>query len=139
MKLSWIAIALGLVWTAPVSADEIVCLSYQGRAEISGTLVSETFPGPPEYESIEQGDAPETSLLVKLAQPVCVDADPADQTGLNSAVPQVDEVQLILTDEQFARYRALVGKPVKVSGNLFGRISESHHTPVLLDHVTFSE
>ena len=140
LTIAVMLLALGLGFAHPVSADEVVaCLSYQGRAMINGMLVSETFPGPPEYESIDRGDTPEIFMLVKLAQPLCVDADPNDDSGLNPAVPQVDEVQLALTAEEYNQYHPLIGKSVRVSGKLLGRLSEADHTPVVLHDVTFGE
>ena len=48
------------------------CLEYEPNIiEISGTLVHETHPGRPNYESIKNGDMPVTIWVIKIIKPVC--------------------------------------------------------------------
>ena len=44
----------------------------------------------------------------------------------------VTDIQLIISKEQYARCRSLVGKRVEVSGKLMHSITGHHHTKVLL-------
>jgi hypothetical protein len=110
------------------------CLPYSGVKELSGTLVAKTFPGPPNYESIEAGDKPEKYWLLKLEHPIWVADDPSDQ--LNHGAADLEEIQLILSRDEFRRYKHLLGKPIKLSGSFMSAISGHHKTPVLLENVT---
>ncbi|MBI5888124.1 MAG: hypothetical protein HZB82_05355 [Deltaproteobacteria bacterium] len=55
---------LGLIaFTGDAQAEE--CLSYwPAKVRLTGTIVEKTFPGPPEFESIEKGDRPETRWIL---------------------------------------------------------------------------
>jgi hypothetical protein len=119
---------------APAHAD---CLTYAGPVELAGVLARRTFAGPPNYESVARGDRPETMWLLRLDQPACVAADARDATGFNVAVASVREIQLVVTPEQYQRYRDRVGRRVALSGTLFGAETGHHHTPVLLGDVQF--
>jgi hypothetical protein len=37
--------------------------------KLSGTIIKKTYPGPPNYESIKNGDAREDGIFLKLDQP----------------------------------------------------------------------
>jgi hypothetical protein len=121
-----------LLLAAPAHAD---CLSYAGRVELDGMLVRRVYPGPPNYESVARGDRAETAWLLRLSRPACVAADARDPGGINLAVEDLREVQLVLTPEQLRRARA--GQRVALSGALFGAHTGHHRTPVLLSDVTF--
>jgi hypothetical protein len=124
-----------LLFAAPAGAE---CLSYAGRARVEGMLERKLFPGPPEYESIAAGDAPEIVWLIKLDAPVCVAADSTDRSGINAAVARASAIQLVLTDEQYKVYARWVGTHIVLTGKLFGAITAHHRTPVLMDMVEFS-
>jgi hypothetical protein len=111
------------------------CLSYTGRVQLSGSLVRRTFPGPPNYQSIAAGDLPEIYWLVRLDKPICVDPDADDP--LNASAAGVTAVQLVLTLEQYHVYGDLIGHHLSVEGQLFSAFTGHHHTPVLLEKVTF--
>jgi hypothetical protein len=126
-----------LLW--PAAAAEAACLTYTERVRLEGVLVRKTFPGPPNYESVMTGDRPETSWLVRLARPACVDEDPTDKEGLNERVDTLLMVQLVLDAEQYKAERWRLGRQVAVSGLLFGRHTGHHRTPALLDKVRFEK
>lgn len=49
------------------------CLEYEPKViSLSGTLVRETHPGRPNYESIAGGDEPETIWVLRLKEAICV-------------------------------------------------------------------
>ncbi|MBZ6077488.1 DUF4431 domain-containing protein [Microvirga puerhi] len=110
------------------------CLAYDSPVTLEGTLTIKTFPGRPNYQSVEEGDEPETVLLLQLKKPICLIAT-AD--GLGDAAQGVRKVQLALHGNgQFAEMKRLLGKAVRLSGLLFGAISGHHHTPALMERVT---
>jgi hypothetical protein len=127
-----------LVLTLSVSGRaHAECLSYNGTIRVQGTLTQQTFPGPPNYESIETGDQAETYWLVVLDGSACVAADPADDTGLSPAVATLERIQLVVTLDQCRDYADRIGHHVSVSGQLFGAHTGHHRTPVLLNDVRF--
>lgn len=109
------------------------CLSYEpATVTLNGKITRKTFAGPPNYESIKRGDAPETYWILRLARPVCVNADESTPGG-EETEKNVSDIQLVFSDEgQYARRKGLLGKRVVVSGKLFHAITGHHHTKVLL-------
>lgn len=109
------------------------CLSYEPvKVRLSGTIVEKISPGPPEFESIENGDKPETYWVLKLSKPVCVSGDPNDEVNVETE-KNVKNMQLVLNSEGYASYKHLITKKVIVEGTLFHAITGHHHTKVLLE------
>src|SRR5262245_44014336 len=70
IKCVSLALALSLMGFGQVIADK--CLSYEPtEVTLKGTLHAQVFPGPPNYESIKNGDRKETALLLKLSGNIC--------------------------------------------------------------------
>ena len=102
------------------------CLSYDpATVMLKGKLSRNTFAGPPNYESVKKGDAPETYWILHLARPICVSGDEPEKN--------VSDIQLFLSEEQYARHKDLLGKRVVVSGKLWHANMGHHHTSVLLN------
>jgi hypothetical protein len=110
------------------------CLSYEpATVTLKGEINRKTFAGPPNYESIDDGDKPETYWILHLTNPICVDGngsgrdDPDNQPEHN-----VFDIQLNLDEKQYDRYNDLLGKQVSVSGKLSHAFTGHHHTDVRL-------
>jgi len=73
----------------------------------------------------------EVVWILRLAKPVCVNADEASDFNVERS--RVTDVQLVLEADMFKKYRALLGKKVRAMGTLFGEHTAHHFTPVLLD------
>ena len=89
------------------------CLEY-GTNSLSGTLVRQTYPGPPDYESVTSGDKPLVIWVLVLEYYICV----ADPTNRLPKERYEREIQLVLEEAQYERYGDLLGKRVTVTGNL---------------------
>jgi hypothetical protein len=130
--MTGVVILLSLTCRFGHAATHRTCLSYEPAVvKVKGTLKRKTYPGPPNYESLRNGDKPETYWIVELPQPVCVAEDMA-QPDFDPARANVNRIQLVLEPAMYASYRGLVGRRVTVSGTLFGAITGHHYTPVLL-------
>jgi len=109
-----------------------ICLKYEPDVvTLQGTLIRRNFPGPPNYKSTAEGDAPETYWLLSLPSAVCVDGDKSSPE-LNPAYKEVRRIQLIIDEKKFETERNLMAKQVIVTGTLSGGVTGHHHTPVLL-------
>lgn len=109
------------------------CLSYEPVVvELTGIIVSRTYPGPPDYESIRHGDEPENYWFLKLSRPVCVSqVNPKDLINLSKT--NIRRIQLVFDGEEaYQRYARLLGRKVLATGTLYGSFTGHHHTPVLL-------
>lgn len=107
------------------------CLPYEpASVSLVGKLERRTFAGPPNYESIAQGDKRETGFYLVLRSPVC-------SKGIaGSANPEsfknVGLVQLILDRQGYDKYRPKLNHTIRVTGTLSSWITGHHHTPLLL-------
>lgn len=107
------------------------CLPYEpASVTLSGTLERKTFPGSPNYESVANGDEPETGFYLALSTPICA-VGTADSENPETH-RNVKLVQLILDQQGYSNLHALLGKKIHVRGSLFSWVNGHHHTPLLL-------
>ena len=126
------------ICSAQVSSNA-PCLAYEpSEVRLTGSLERQTFPGPPNYESVRNGDPAETYWLLKLTRPVCV-TESKTAPDLDSKQDNINRIQLVLTPEGYSKYKSFVGSRVEVTGTLFGAITGHHHTPVLLEVKSISK
>jgi hypothetical protein len=130
-----LAIAVVAALVAAGTPCLAACLSYNNRVDVTGTLLRIVFPGPPGYESVARGDAPEPYFVLRLNPPVCVDRDPAGND--NPGIARLRDMQLMLKPEQYARLRPHLGRRIHLSGALFPASTGHHHTPVMLSDIRF--
>lgn len=115
------------------------CLSYEPTVvRITGAIIERTFPGPPNYESIKDGDEPETYWLLVLRRPVCVnEGNPGE---FNEAKKGIRRIQLAFNSEYaYKKYRRLLGRRAVATGTLYLGFTGHHKTPVLLRVNTLAE
>jgi hypothetical protein len=123
-----IAVLLLLILAGRALAAE--CVGYS-QIELAGALRSETFPSPPEYESVAKGDKPERYFFIVPAASLCVSQ--GDESGLEPAAIAVHRVQLMFNDPSaYGTLRPLLGKEVRCTGKLIGAHTGHHHSEVLL-------
>lgn len=128
MKKALFALSM---FAAVPSSQAAACLPYQPTAVfLRGELVRKTFPGPPNFESVADGDEAETGFYLRLAQPVCTlegkeDFDNAKKDGVRL-------VQLVLDQKGYDHWRPKLGKTVTVKGTLFSGFTGHHHADLLL-------
>lgn len=119
---------IGMMSTMQPGSIAAHCFQYQ-PVDLAGTLVRQTYPGPPDYESLAKGDKPEVIWVLLLDRFICVvDPDPRYPREYGE-----NEVQLVLGADQYEQYRNLLGKKVIVSGELLpGGTAAGYHKPLLI-------
>jgi hypothetical protein len=114
--LTAVALLLTVSWSGALAAE---CLRY-GYASLTGRLVQQTYPGPPDFESVTKGDEPRVIWILQLDRGICIISSDASYPNAYGQ----KEVQLVLGTDQYARtdryapYRHLVGQQIIVSGRL---------------------
>src|SRR5262245_45143699 len=115
-RILTVALLLSASWCGSLAAQ---CL-YYGDVSLTGRLVQQTYPGPPDFESVTKGDAPLVIWILQLDVGVCI-------VSYSASYPSVydeREIQLVIGNEQYARtagyaeYRYLLGKKISVTGRL---------------------
>ena len=127
-----LAFAACLMAAASTSnAANAACMSLKkahATATISGTLTVQSFPGPPNYESVANGDAEEKALILKLAKPTCAEDGQSIDASTKFARVHVSSHIPALLDV----LNAAVGRHVTVHGEAFGAETGHHHAPLVL-------
>jgi hypothetical protein len=117
---------LALPPAVPAAAQ---CLDYWPKVvRLSGRLVSEIHPGRPNYDSVTKGDEQVTIWVIRLNGAICV-------RGTNEIDVSEDgqtEIQLVLEQGQYNKYRGLLGQVVTVTGRLFHSHTGHHYKRLLL-------
>ncbi len=124
---------LVLPGASPAQERGAPCLPYEpDTVAISGSLARKTFPGRPNYESIKDGDEPETGYYLELRAPVCTIGSPDSTEDNNASLQGIRLVQLVLDSAGYDRLRPHLGRRVALRGTLFAAITGHHHAPLLL-------
>ena len=119
----------GAAMPSPSSAHGTgpACLRYEpDTVAIAGILTRKTFPGRPNYESVKEGDEPETGFFLEVP----VSPDSADDN--NGSLHDIRLVQLVLDSAGYARLNPRLGRQVTLRGTLFAAFTGHHHAPLLL-------
>lgn len=129
-----LALAAGGAHAAPGTET---CLPYApAEATISGTLGAETYAGPPNYDSIEHGDLPQTAFFLALDKPVCVSG--GGDSG-NPAAPErhVEKIRISLPagGALRKRMRLLMDKVAVARGTLTHAASTRDRAAVVMELV----
>ena len=103
----WIATTFAALLPQTTSAFQ--CVAY-GPVSLVGTLVRQTYAGPPDYESVTKGDAPNVIWILQLDERTCVYSQRGDEREYGQ-----QEMQLELAAD---RHESLVGKRLIVDGDL---------------------
>lgn len=113
---SWMRILLVICALSPLPGtayEDGACLKYE-IVSLSGTLVRQTYAGPPDYESVTKADAPQVIWILQLDRNICVvDPDPRYPREYYQ-----QEVQLVSQAEPAVQFRNLLGARVIVTGKL---------------------
>jgi hypothetical protein len=105
------------------------CYEYgRDTVELRGQVVRRVYPGRPNYESIKQGDEPDTVYVLRLASPLCTVASPEGEAQID-----VREVQLDFSAADARAVKAMNRQVVKIHGVLEEWAFGWHHLPVLLE------
>jgi hypothetical protein len=133
MRLFVIFLILYFEMGSAFSKDALTLHFDPAVVELMGVVEAQTFPGPPNYESIQKGDSVEKSWYLRLFRPVMIIADnPPTDLGWKTE-RGVRVLQMAIDYNRFPRGKLVVGKKVRVKGKLFNRQTGHHHSRVLID------
>lgn len=103
-------------------------ISKSEPSELKGMLSARIFAGPPEYEDVSKGDAPEPGYVLRLPEAICLTGDP----DFTDPSYMFDEVQLVSRERTAGAMAAMDGKTVtvKISGHIPAHTGH-HHRPLV--------
>lgn len=102
------------------------------NVELTGVIVMLEFPGPPNYESIKNGDKAETGPYLILNNPIDIKPMQNAQTNTDTTTKNVKLLQLVvLNNNDWKDIKQ--GNYVRVTGTLSSSITGHHHARALLE------
>lgn len=128
LRTAALAIVLGLSW----HAAQAECAMEDGEINVVGTVARATFAGPPNYESIADGDKPETYWILTTSQSIVICPAGAEKSGGTATRAGQQRLQLILDDKQYELYGPLLNQRVSVKGKVWSAQTGHHHTGALV-------
>jgi hypothetical protein len=100
--------------------------AYEGqKIKLSGFIWGETFPGPPNYESLKT-DNPETYWMFVLQQPIDLLAR-SPEDGSTLRIPGVQKLQLNVDGDFYEHNRSIVLTNAEILGKLSPSWTGHHH------------
>ena len=103
---------------------------------VTGTLITDTFYGPPNYGKTPETDRVEKPYILKLDKPIEIVGDIAAATGVDGhgklSTTTVSRIQLAGKFD-VKQAKRVIGERVSLSGSFFPAHTGHHHTPMLLD------
>ena len=128
-----ISILVGCPAFCRTTVQEKILRFDPATVELIGTVETQTFPGPPSYESIDRGDEIERGWYLRLKEAVTVEANsPTTDLGWKTE-KHVRVLHMAVDWQRIPEKRLAVGKVVRVKGKLFNRQNGHHHSRVLID------
>ena len=135
MKILSLILFMSPAWA--LAGNQVV--TYEPvKVQLSGSIESQTFPGPPNFESINSGDSVERHYYLKLVHPVDVVPLKGGHPTVTNTDPEIEVkiVQLSIDandDALWAKCKKLEkGARVTILGSLFHRWTGHHHSRTLL-------
>lgn len=99
---------------------------------LKGVIVMLKFPGPPNYESIKNGDKDETGPYLLLTNPIDIKLPENAQNSTDTTTNNVKILQLVvLNDKDWKNVKQ--DNYVQVTGTLSSSVTGHHHARALLD------
>ena len=99
---------------------------------LTGRLSYQIFPGPPGYEDIQKGDAPEGAYILTLPRPICI----VDGGEFADPAQHFNTVHLVATGNTEGRMTALRNGDVSVTLDKQMASETGHHHAPLVAWVT---
>lgn len=120
---------------SPLAVAKNQVVYYQPKfVELTGIIKYITFPGPPNYESIKNGDRKETGLYLILKNPVDVDFAPKiEKVDNDEPEKNLKIFQLVVYEDKDWEKLRKDNRYVRINGTLFHAITGYHNTRVLLE------
>ncbi len=106
------------------------CVVSGSYSSVRGRILKEIYPGPPNYESVKNGDKPMKYWFLKTERPICSYESDMTTDELTKIASQ-NKFQLVIDD--YDKYKNKQGKLVTVHGMPYSRHTGYHNTALLIE------
>jgi hypothetical protein len=127
----WILLIIVCIFSSSVVAKNKVVYYEPKLVDLSGYIITLKYPGPPNYESIKNGDAEEIGAYLILNKPIDIKTLAKVQIGNDVYEKNVRLIQLIvLNDAHWLMLKE--GSYVNLTGTLSHALTGHHHARALI-------
>jgi len=136
LVFSLLFLSILLLFPLVVHGKNQGCFQYEEtEVTLTGKVFQEVYAGPPNYESIKEGDMPFTATILKLDDPVCVIAKPDDE--MNETVYDEKEIHINFSGKSNIvnarkNFKGIIDKKVVVTGSFYSRHTGYHRRRTVL-------
>ncbi|MDR3490528.1 MAG: DUF4431 domain-containing protein [Gammaproteobacteria bacterium] len=132
MSLIRLMLSLILYFASSCSLAKNQLVYFEPKlVELNGIVKNLKFPGPPNYESIKNGDADETGPYLILDRPIDIKLVPKKQIGNDEPENNVKLIQLVIHKNSDWK-KIKKSNYIHVTGTLFHALTGHHHARILL-------
>lgn len=132
MKVKLIVLSLIISFYTSLAFAANPVLHYAPEVvTLTGIMKIKTFPGAPDYESVEAGDDLERCPYLLLSHPIDVITSPEDEDHDAETEKNLKIIQIATGDDSNWNDK-YIGKQVLVTGTLFHYLTAHHRTRVLI-------
>lgn len=107
------------------------CVQEGDEITLHGSISKETFPGRPNYESIEMGDEPETVSILKTNKKLCMSGTYTDSNE-KYTLKELTKFHLVFSDTGHSQTTD-ASRGLIVVGHIRHAVTGHHHTPAILE------
>jgi hypothetical protein len=123
----WALATAAMICAGSARAGECYDVSKKEPKALSGELQYVLFPGPPNFEDVQQGDTPEPTYVLVLDHSICIRGDDFAEPG-----KMFNKVHLVGNKATWPLLKANVKKRVKVTlADQMGANTGHHHEPLV--------
>ena len=107
------------------------CVLEGGEVTLYGSINKETFPGAPNYESVEMGDEAESVQILKANKEICVTGTYPDSEQ-SFKLTNLSKFHLVF-DTPYSIKDDAAAETFIVTGHIYSAVTGHHHTPAILE------
>jgi hypothetical protein len=119
------------VLSSPVVAKNKVVYYEPKLVDLNGSIITLKYPGPPNYESIKNGDAEEIGAYLILKKPIDVKTLSNVEIGNDEYEKNIKLIQLIVLNHAYWS-KLKEGNYVNLTGTLSHALTGHHHARILI-------
>ncbi|SET60733.1 hypothetical protein [Thorsellia anophelis] len=135
--LKYLFAILNLVFCITSYAVTTQCVPELSEIKLEGKLIIQTYPGPPNYESIEEGDRRMDVWVLHLDKPVsCIQLVERDNNGELMEFDGGSFIRIIAYDDTNLDLTPYENQHITIKGRIRARQAGIDLLPMLLDSIS---
>ncbi|ECD9352453.1 DUF4431 domain-containing protein [Salmonella enterica subsp. houtenae] len=117
-----------------------MCINEHDKITVTGELFIQDFPGPPNFDDINNGDKKVRVLMLHVDSSTRLDCVidtyySGDKINTDSKGEGWSEFMELIPEGEISQYNKWIGSRVSITGHVFLAASPYHYTPALISDI----